>query len=291
MKGESPNPGPNPDPKGVEIAREVHGRRGPLATILFGSRARGDHRDDSDVDVMMVEQEQPPAHEWEKDADEESQRIRAKSGMELHMVCIDLATIQREAVLINSFCSRVLLDGVVISEQPELFRSPYAGRDGLEPKYDWTQYQWWLRACRNNLRIVQVANALEEGDRKTAESITIEPPWNYMVSRSQPDWESARQAAVRSMHAALGAAVTATGGWTRDEDLAPELAARLEKLIPGETMSTRIPLESYGRGEPPAGMSDRNFTRTALEDVEMMRKLAGRLRRRTTGKPKTGQGK
>ena len=43
-----------PDPEGLAIAREIHTKVRPAEIILGGSRAVGDHRPDSDVDLMAV---------------------------------------------------------------------------------------------------------------------------------------------------------------------------------------------------------------------------------------------
>ena len=42
------------DPLGLAIAREMQERLKPAEIILQGSRAAGDHRPDSDVDLMAV---------------------------------------------------------------------------------------------------------------------------------------------------------------------------------------------------------------------------------------------
>ena len=43
-----------PDPVGLAIAREMQEQLKPAQVILLGSRAAGDHRPDSDVDLMAV---------------------------------------------------------------------------------------------------------------------------------------------------------------------------------------------------------------------------------------------
>ena len=45
----------NADPRAVAVARAVHEREQPQATILFGSRARGDYNEKhSDIDLLLV---------------------------------------------------------------------------------------------------------------------------------------------------------------------------------------------------------------------------------------------
>ena len=49
----TPQPG-NPDAVGMAVAKAAQDAVAPDTVILFGSRARGDHRPDSDVDLMVV---------------------------------------------------------------------------------------------------------------------------------------------------------------------------------------------------------------------------------------------
>ena len=42
------------DPKAVAVARAVYDAVRPESVILFGSRARGDHRADSDIDLLII---------------------------------------------------------------------------------------------------------------------------------------------------------------------------------------------------------------------------------------------
>ena len=42
------------DPKAVAVARAVYDAVLPEKVILFGSRARGDHRADSDIDLLII---------------------------------------------------------------------------------------------------------------------------------------------------------------------------------------------------------------------------------------------
>ena len=52
-----------PDPEALAIAREMQERLQPAEVILLGSRAAGDHRHDSDVDLMAVVPDEARARE------------------------------------------------------------------------------------------------------------------------------------------------------------------------------------------------------------------------------------
>ena len=80
---------------------------------------------------------------------------------------------------------------------------------------------------------------------------------------------------------ALRAAIAGTGAVPRDHAGIPELEDRLAELAPLENRHTRIPLRDYARGRMPRGMSQREFAEAVNEDVNRIRKLAMRPRRRT----------
>ncbi len=45
-----------------EIVRRIRAVADPRKIVLFGSRARGDHRPDSDIDLLVIEDSQLPRH-------------------------------------------------------------------------------------------------------------------------------------------------------------------------------------------------------------------------------------
>ena len=47
------------DARAIAVAQAIHRMADPEQTILFGSRARGDYRPDSDVDVLIIKDSPP----------------------------------------------------------------------------------------------------------------------------------------------------------------------------------------------------------------------------------------
>ncbi len=45
-----------------EIVHRIRSIANPLKIVLFGSRARGDHRPDSDIDLLVIEESSLPRH-------------------------------------------------------------------------------------------------------------------------------------------------------------------------------------------------------------------------------------
>ena len=133
------------DPRALRLAQAVHQRERPQATILFGSRARGDYDERrSDIDIMIVQPVEPDsdyklaALEW---ADATAQAAYGRP-VPVQLVWFAREEFQERQRYINHVTTQALLDGVVMSENPEDFRSRYAD-DGEESEYeyDWTNYE------------------------------------------------------------------------------------------------------------------------------------------------------
>ena len=66
---------PSADRQSLDIAHKVHQIAGARQTILFGSRARGDHRRDSDVDLLLI-MDPPPTDQWLKHLHSQARAIQ-----------------------------------------------------------------------------------------------------------------------------------------------------------------------------------------------------------------------
>ena len=90
----------------------------PEQIILFGSRARGDARPDSDVDLIVVE-----AEPFGKDRSRVAESLRLYRALGVQGVAKDILVYSREDVeywrdSLNNILARALREGEVIYERP-----------------------------------------------------------------------------------------------------------------------------------------------------------------------------
>ncbi|MYE55412.1 MAG: HEPN domain-containing protein [Chloroflexi bacterium] len=103
------------DPKAVVVARAVYDAIPLDSVILFGSRARGDHRPDSDIDLMLVHDGTFSRDDYEKAGD--AARAAIKKAFGAHWVGVDLLTMPKSRYLrcrggINHVAAQAARDGV-----------------------------------------------------------------------------------------------------------------------------------------------------------------------------------
>ena len=65
------------DESALRIALEVHRLAEASQTFLFGSRARGDHQPGSDIDIMVI-REQEPGEEWPEGLRAQARELQKK---------------------------------------------------------------------------------------------------------------------------------------------------------------------------------------------------------------------
>ena len=125
-----------------------------------------------------------------------------------------------------------------------------------------------------------VAMLKAQGNQDAAQKIRLKIPWKYMVARQEMSYRDVRNWLARAMHSALTAAIAATGAIPKDSDTPGRQMERLQHLCPGEDLSTRTEMEHYGKEELPEGAGEEEFASMAFQDLEKIRELALRLRRR-----------
>ena len=131
------------DPRALTVAQAVHERERPQATILFGSRARGDYDESrSDIDIMLVQPEVPDGEykgsveEWAEDV------VRATYGrrVPVQLVWLTQKRFHEGKRYINHVATQALFDGVIMTQNPEEYHNRDADDREAEYEYDWSNY-------------------------------------------------------------------------------------------------------------------------------------------------------
>ena len=107
------------DRRAVEVAREIHRMAEPEQTILFGSRARGDHRPDSDIDVLII-RKHSPTEEWLDDLRDRARALQKKRLPEasgIDVICMTTEEFARSRNLRNNLANAAAKQGAPILPQ------------------------------------------------------------------------------------------------------------------------------------------------------------------------------
>lgn len=167
-------PQSSPDSVGLGIAREIQERVRPAEIILNGSRAAGDHRPDSDVDLMAVARDEDTAEQTKEILRE---LLEGKHGVPVvNVVTITQEEFGRTALLGQSFAGQaarhgVAPDGRSLDYRPE--RDPTAG----EIRELTT---WWLRMAERHLNTLNYF--LESPHLYDSEFLGTEAQWGLEQS-------------------------------------------------------------------------------------------------------------
>lgn len=111
---------PKPDPRVRRVAQAVAQVTRPVGMYLFGSRARGDYRPDSDIDLFLITQEPCPPRTYGKAGRAGDKAIRSVYGRRLGL---DLLTRTRQTCLTvararNHIVRQVRREGVLMYGEP-----------------------------------------------------------------------------------------------------------------------------------------------------------------------------
>ena len=124
-----------PDAKAVAVAREVYDAARPLRLILFGSRARGDHRPDSDIDLLLITRQSPEMELREKAAAAAGAAAagRYREPVPVQLVWKTAAEYEQMRRTVNHLVARALDEGVLMSPNREGYTD-----EPNAPSYEWT---------------------------------------------------------------------------------------------------------------------------------------------------------
>ena len=145
------------DPKARAVAEAVYAAVRPVAVILFGSRARGDYREDSDVDLLIITADDADAAPggWQSryvaasaaahDAAESAYGVRLGVDV-VDMPASRFADCRRAK---NHVAGQAVRDGVIVSQQP------LPGEN--QPPTNWPDIRQRFIAATRNRRDLELA--------------------------------------------------------------------------------------------------------------------------------------
>ena len=146
------------DPRALTVAQAVHERERPLATILFGSRARGDYEERrSDIDIMLVQPEEPDC-EYQGSVEKWAEGIvRAAYGrrVPVQLVWLSEQRFSEGTRYINHVATQALFDGVIMTQDPEEYHNRDADDAEAEYEYNWSPYSERMRHAELHLTALQ----------------------------------------------------------------------------------------------------------------------------------------
>lgn len=143
------------DSKAVAVARAVYDAVPLDSVILFGSRARGDHRPDSDIDLMLIHSEAMSRDDYRKASQTAYDAIERIYGT--RWIGVDLLDIPKSTYLrcrggINHVTAQAARDGVDMNgEKPEY-------EPDSEP-FDWHDVRQRVVTANRNLRDLEAGLA------------------------------------------------------------------------------------------------------------------------------------
>lgn len=151
------------DQRALQVAAAVRDREQPELTILFGSRARGDHDSArSDIDILLVQESEPGP------GAKQAARMAAITAAEesygrpvpVDLVWRTLDRFRHNRRYVNSVETNAVREGVVMPRNPEDYGSGRYEDEQSGYEYDWSNYRERLRHAEAHLdALVSTAEA------------------------------------------------------------------------------------------------------------------------------------
>ena len=122
------------DPRAEQVARAVHDALNPVQTILFGSRARGDYRRHSDIDIFIItgSETEPDYRKHAKSLAEQVRKELLPEADKTDVICWTLERFLGGRPLKNNLANHVARDGVPIMPPEEIGYSSEYGDAAID---------------------------------------------------------------------------------------------------------------------------------------------------------------
>ena len=159
-----PNTPPEVEPRLRAACRRTASHPSVEAVMLIGSRARGDHRPDSDWDLAVIG---PGLDSGQTDRAALGPLVALQEDIPLDVVPVSLEDLRRNARYANRIAHRILCDGVLVAgalpPMPDPKKRPVMHPDTLEKKQnsvcEQIQSAWCFIATDRRKGIVERGNA------------------------------------------------------------------------------------------------------------------------------------
>ena len=141
------------DSRAAQVAGAVHDSLSPVQTILFGSRARGDYRWYSDIDIFVITagETEPDYREYAKSVAEQARKELLPEADKTDVICWTLQKFLDNRCLKNNLANHVARDGLPIMPPEDI---GYSSDYGVE-SIDWNNVRTRVRDARENAYAIQ----------------------------------------------------------------------------------------------------------------------------------------
>ena len=158
---------PNADHRALGIAQHIHRISGARQTFLFGSRARGDHRKNSDVDLLII-MEDTPANPWLEDLRQRARRAQKDLMPEasgIDVICMSEPEFLSRMHLRNNMANNIAKEGCPVTPDE---RFNY-GTEHEGEEVDWEDVEQKINDATGAASWIEAmleAGILDAGDNK-----------------------------------------------------------------------------------------------------------------------------
>jgi HEPN domain-containing protein/predicted nucleotidyltransferase len=125
----------------------------PQRVILFGSRARGEATRDSDIDLLVIVDDDTPPEKLTRKAGFEAHRSRRYAADVLPMRA---ATFERNRGIVGTLAAEADIDGIVVYGSPKGSPSMKAA----DPRARWEAVERWLAKAEADRRVAVACMAM-----------------------------------------------------------------------------------------------------------------------------------
>ena len=273
---------PTTDHLAIKLSHLLHITEKPEATILFGSRAKGNHQEPhSDVDIMMVTniRDDSPLHSR---AEQAAKRIYGRD-VDVEVLCHSRAALNQLNEYRNTATTEALLYGIVIADDPSQYTSCYAGENPVPIQYTWEPYKILSQEAKDNLDIMLSAHYMKQHGSN--------PPIKYLLAERTLiegglEAEESKDRIIRTnapnaIKKAMQAAISATGRLAPKHGTAKQLHDILQNITPTARHNLLISPEEYDAMQNTVTIDRHRIVERTEKDVKNIRRTATWLYRRT----------